>query len=304
MRLAVLILLTFLALPGVSQDTVHELVKRAIFKAQIQDYPAALQDLDAAIRLDSTQSEPWYNRGIIETEMKDYPAALKDFNTAIRIHPTYPEPYVGMAFARSALGDHSAAILAYNKAISLRPEDSGPYYRRGLEFLEVANWHDAILDFTRVTHLEPGNADAWYNLGLAFFKDGQYPRADSALLESSRLDSLSVETWITLGASKGAQGRFDDALQYLDHALSIQPDSPDGLYNKALVLLFLKRFQEALPVFDAAIKADSGNPSAWEGRGVARQYTGDVTGACADWKQASLLGSGRAAEYLKKYCSN
>jgi tetratricopeptide (TPR) repeat protein len=302
-RIIFFVFLLLAGFPVFSQDSIHEFVKRGIFKAKIGDYPSAIEDFNRAIALDSTRAEPWYNRGVVKAETGDYHGAIRDFRQATLNHPTYAEPWLGMGDAFSQLGDHSNAILDYNKAISLKPEETDAYYKRGLEFIQTGNWNDAALDFTRVTNMDPDNPGAWYNLGLARFNLKDYAGSISAIDSAIGIDSTGFEYFVTRGAANGATGNYLQALTDLEKALILNPGFEEALYNKGLVLLYLKRYAEAEAAYDEVIRRNPSNGSAWEGRGVARQYLGDQPGACSDWRQASALGSGKATEYLKKYCS-
>ncbi len=112
--------------------------------------------------------------------------------------------------------------------------------------------------------------------------------------------ALRLEAWVTAGDAKYIAGKFDDAVEYYQQALYIEPKNPKAWANtgsaflrlgnweralesfgkslemdpnmamahsgRGLALTHLKRYQEALESHDLAIKADS-SPVSWNNRG-------------------------------------
>ncbi len=57
--------------------------------------------------------------------------------------------------------------------------------------------------------------------------------------------------------------RYDEALQNIDKALELQPDLAEAWINKGITLKFLGRYEEALNTYDKAIKFQPDLPYAW-----------------------------------------
>src|SRR5688572_25836146 len=58
-----------------------------------EDYTMAIQDLDACIKLDSTNAVAWFNRGTSHFSLNNFDKALNDYNRAIQIEPMYTDAY-------------------------------------------------------------------------------------------------------------------------------------------------------------------------------------------------------------------
>ncbi len=64
------------------------------------------------------------------------------------------------------------------------------------------------------------------------------------------------------------QGKYDEALECYDNAISLYPDNKGGLINKGVTLLNLKRYGEALNCFDKVLTIES-DDIALAGKGTA-----------------------------------
>ena len=72
--------------------------------------------------------------------------------------------------------------------------------------------------------------------------------------------------------------------------------------NKALALMYLKRYDDAIAIYTDVIGAEPANQDALAERGVAYHYTGNLVKACEDWNKAVAAGSDKARQYFSKFC--
>ena len=80
-------------------------------------------------------------------ESGDNKGAISDYSEAIKIDSTYSAPYVNRGIAKRALGDDDSAMSDYNQAIRLNPEDADVYFNRGLINKERNDKKGALVDF-------------------------------------------------------------------------------------------------------------------------------------------------------------
>jgi len=92
------------------------------FKAQ--DYEKAVEDLTAAIALDSTNQVFFSNRSVAYTAMQLYEKALEDADECVRLQPNWAKGYSRRAAAKFHLGDLQEAKQAYSKAWDLEPTNA------------------------------------------------------------------------------------------------------------------------------------------------------------------------------------
>jgi regulator of sirC expression with transglutaminase-like and TPR domain len=96
----------------------------------------------------------------------------------------------------------------------------------------------------------------------------------------------------------GLLGRFAAAVQDLDDALRHAPDRVEALVFRAAAYRQLDRRQQALADVTRALMLDPGNAEALLERGILRQLQGDAAGAREDWERAITVAPDSAAADL------
>ena len=80
--------------------------------------------------------------------------------------------------------------------------------------------------------------------------------AQSSLISSSSINSTEVETFYNKVTSLYDNQKYDEAIQYYDKALAIDPSYVNALNNKGLALDNLQRYDEAIQYYDKALAID------------------------------------------------
>ena len=80
-------------------------------------------------------------------EIGDNRGAIEDSDAAVRLDPNLAEAYKIRGDAKSNLGNHNTAIIDYDIAIHLKPDYAEAYYKRGSAKLEIGNVSEAKIDF-------------------------------------------------------------------------------------------------------------------------------------------------------------
>lgn len=86
----------------------------------VNNYPAAISELNAAIALNPKEQNSYIGRGTIEMQSWNFDAAIADFSNAIRIGPS-PIAYFWLGRAYEGKGDPQRAASAYVAALQLAP---------------------------------------------------------------------------------------------------------------------------------------------------------------------------------------
>jgi Flp pilus assembly protein TadD len=104
------------------------------------------------------------------------------------------------------------------------------------------------------------------------------------------------------GISKGATGNFIAAVSDLEKATRLAPRNPQAWFNLGVALTKMKRYDEAVKSYSAAIKLNPGNSSFYLQRGIAALMQGNTSQSCNDFRMAVKLGNSKAREFAVKYC--
>lgn len=105
--------------------------------------------------------------------------------------------------------------------------------------------------------------------------------------------SNRAATYVNRGVLMMRAGRYDSALTDYDRAKRID-SSKGALYlNTGAAHIYKRDYELALPALDKAIELESQDLfAAYYNRGIAREYTGDVSGAYHDFKKSLELNPG------------
>ena len=162
--------------------------------------------------------------------------------------------------------------------------------------------------FTRYTDRKSENPWGFYMLGLSAWKSGDCESAESAFERSLALDSLHVKSYLNLSRVLLDTQRPDEALEKIDCALAIDPESnvayrlrgralrqqghlEDAILayrralaldnedawamnNLALILIEEKRFDQALSPLARAVEIENDIPIFWNNLGMALEGMG------------------------------
>jgi tetratricopeptide (TPR) repeat protein len=96
---------------------------------------------------------------------------------------------------------------------------------------------------------------------------------DDVLMTNPEVDT----NWYERGDALANQGRYEEALACFEQAIALNPDMPSAIESwvfRAVMLLYLERFDQALESCDRALAIEPAHPEANLFRGVALQRLG------------------------------
>jgi len=126
-----------------------------------EEYDKAIEECNAAIRIDPNDADAYCTRGRAYMGSGDSGQSIADFTAAIRIDPNDSNAYRDRGDAYLQNGDEDRAIADCEEAIRLKPNHSGAFRSRGKAYQTKNDYDQAIADFTEAIRLDPNDADAY-----------------------------------------------------------------------------------------------------------------------------------------------
>jgi tetratricopeptide (TPR) repeat protein len=153
---------------------------------------------------------------------------------------------VGNAQFQQAL---ESALEDFDRAIEAEQSRWKLFLLRGIARTQLNRWPEAAADFTRVVELRPEETNGWYNRGLVHKMQQQWEAAvldfDTALnLQANDLEILTARGQAYLGWQQ-----FDQSLLDFQRVLEKLPEHPAAKINLADALVGLRRWSDAMQLF-------------------------------------------------------
>ncbi len=120
----------------------------------------------------------------------------------------------------------------------------------------------------------------------AWMMAGDPNRAFGAVTLALTLAPNDPDLMVDRAVIQAALARYGDALDDLDRALALEPDRAEAMVFRAAALRHLDRTTEAMNTVERALALSPDNAEALLERGILRQLRGDAAGARQDWERA------------------
>ena len=245
----------------------------------------------------------WSNLGLAYDDLEEYEKSARAYEQAINADPLYFDANYNLAVAFSKMKRYEDAARMFGRTMEIKPDFADSWYARAQVWITLRDFPKAIADlekFAKMDHKEPEDK-IQSSLGMAYDGAGQYERAIAAFDLAIKAKS-DPEHHFRKGNALAAMGKMLEAIGSYDAALAIQPDYAEAVNNKGNAYASMNRFAEALAQFDKAIGMKPDAANFHFNRGMARNASGDKTGACADWQQAAKGGYEPAQGLLQQFC--
>lgn len=192
--------------------------------------------------------------------------------------------------------------LALATAWEQREPNEGARHCQALALLAVG---DAVQAATRLEALASrsaagpvARAAVFAQATQAWLMAGDANRAVGAATLALTLTPDDPAALTDRALALGLLGQFAVALQDLEAALRLEPDRVEALVFRAAALRQLDRRQQALADITRALTIDPDNAEALLERGILRQLQGDAAGAREDWERAITVAPDSATADL------
>jgi thiol-disulfide isomerase/thioredoxin len=150
--------------------TAIDFLQRGYRSVRDRNYTSAIQDANAALRLQPDWDAALRLRAQAAYDAKDYGAAVKDYTALIEKHQDWGQMYNHRGLAYSHGGEHNLAIPDYTKAIQLDGYVAEFHNNRGWAYLETGDTESAVRDLNDAIELSPEYTRAYENRARTFDK--------------------------------------------------------------------------------------------------------------------------------------
>ncbi|PUZ27260.1 tetratricopeptide repeat protein [Chitinophaga costaii] len=137
------------------------------------NFAASIYYFQQAIRIDSTQSQLYYEAGKIYFNINDYTKAIQYYEHAAALGlPLHTAYHYNLAMACLKLEQTAKGIKMLEVALSLHPEDIPAIYLLAHTYYTRQEFKEAIVQWNLLLSLQPENAFALFMLGKSYIGAG------------------------------------------------------------------------------------------------------------------------------------
>lgn len=236
-----------------------------------------------------TQADELVGKGIAAQQSGNFTVAIENYRKALAIRPQMAEARANLGAALAAAGQFDAAIAEDKLALVNAPDKTGVRLNLGLAYYKKGDFQNARPEFEAVhavrsrdlsvamllgycyvklnrgkaavdllTSFEQssdGNTDFEFVLASALIQAGKEDRG-IPLMEKVAHKTTSAEPYVIAGSARLQLRQFREASVDLDAAVKLDPSIPglstmDGQAHDAL-----GETEQAIPAFQAALRAD------------------------------------------------
>jgi len=260
----------------------------------------AIEDFKKLLNEDPDNGEYWFYAGYLEFTGTYDSTVLQNCNKASSLGFTNPELFYCRGINYFLAGDYQSAVTDFTRTIELDNNHYLAYHDRGSAKRLLGDMQGALYDFRTSTDIFHPNPIAFNNMGSVKIILGDYEGAIQDYSVAVNLDPEFVTAFNNRGAAHFYLGNIQQALDDFNNALMINNNYVPAVINKASALTKNLDYIEAITLFDGVISSSPQNGIAYLNRGLVKELTGDLAGACEDWKMAVLNGVKEAENFIKE----
>jgi predicted TPR repeat methyltransferase len=248
-----------------------------------------------AIKADPSYANAYNNLGKLYFKAEQIDKAEKAFIDASKHDKGYAEPYFNLALIRCQQDKNDAAIDLLKKTIAINPNHARALGQLGQLYLIAQQYSEAIEHLSKRLEIQPQQTESWHSLGQAqvqqnlnreaieSFKEclainSKHPQAhhdlavaytklgDHAIALNHYHQQVEanplVESYYNIGVLLMYQERNKEALEYLQHALKMQPENYHACINIASIYLKKNQTEQASEYYRQALTIEPDNKEA------------------------------------------
>ncbi|MDY6784215.1 MAG: tetratricopeptide repeat protein [Cyanobacteriota bacterium] len=218
-------------------------------------YKEAVTSFDKAIEIKPDLHYAWGSRGNTLLSMKRYKEALSSCERAIEIKPDNHVAWGNHGDALRYLGKYEEAIISYDKAIKIKSDYHDAWRFRGFVLANLGRYEEALLSSEKAIELNSTNDDYLYRLiAIIFYSLNNIDKTIEYLKKLAEIDRSDAILKNNIGFLYLFQGNTDEAVQFLQEAIALNPSIFHAYFNLGLALSLNEDFEAARQKFQESFE--------------------------------------------------
>lgn len=199
-----------------------------------------------------------------------------------------------------ARGDAAGETRYAAAAMSLQPDGVQAGTRLAVNLAGAGHFQQAELLLRRLAERHADNPALWQNVGAALLSQGRFEEAIAAVQRTEQANAGDSRSALVLGRCERARKRFDEAKRWFAIAAEREPGNHDAWVSLGAMLCDdLRDYPAALIAFDRALQLAPNADDAMRNRAVVLEYLGRREEALEQWERFAEAFPDRAEPHQK-----
>jgi len=200
-------------------------------------YDLAIEEFEAALRLDPNYFFALSNLGNIYGKKKEYGQAISYTKKALQKKPDYATGHYNLAKALHMTGNPDKAMSSYRLAIKYNPYFEEAFFNLGFLAIERKQFDEAIDNFKSFLKMQPRQPKAHFGLATSYAMMGKQEKAKQYYKNAIAYDPEFLSPYINLANLYMAKGNTMGAKNLLKMVLLKNPNLAGVHKNLGLIFM-------------------------------------------------------------------
>ena len=180
----------------------------------------------------------------------------------------------------AAVHTYSDLATRASQELATRAPNSAQAHELNAESLEMqGKWDEAAKEYQQILQIDPQTPGIHFKIGRLLLSEPT-PPADAAeqakkeFQEELKIDSSNAGAEYVLGELARQAQDSDGTIQHFTRATRLDPNFSEAFLGLGMAFISVKKFPEAVPALEAAVKLEPQNPAAHYNLGLAYTRVG------------------------------
>ena len=177
-----------------------------------------------------------FEEGVAASRANDYDTAIAKFQAALAVQPTCAECYFNIGYAYQLKKDEKQAEENWKKALEQKADHAETLNALATLYNNQKRFDEAAAISAKAAASAPaGNADAVYNQGIILWNAGKIAEAKVKFEEATKADPNHADARFQLGMANLNEGKVPDAVASFEQYLKMAPSGQFAGQAKAML---------------------------------------------------------------------
>ena len=246
-----------------------------------QGYAETLRILEQRVPLDSHRVDAQHILGVAYLGTGNYASAQTRFEQVLALNPDFRPALLGESMAARGLGKHNRAAKIVDRLIAKYPEWPAAHTERGQVLLGMDKLDQAASAFKHAQQLGADRALIGKLLTTVYVKHSAPAQAEAVLNDLIRTGDADPDIYGKLSELRLARGDAIAGERALKDGIRKFPSSAYLIFRLGSYLGALRRYPEAIALFNQALTLSPDDPTVLQALSLAKARRGDLAGSAA-----------------------